>query len=256
MTCLTLLGPCKSSMRAFKGRPSVFNKTCTEATEGLKGMVKTAPPWMILGVAILESLSVKFSMPPSLMSASTPAWSGYSICAVLRMAMEFWEPGEAMTARKGRRFPSSRYTAIFWGVLSGPCQSSTLALRGRPSVLRWTCTESMAGVVKDQVLREPPCTLMGERVSQTSLVSAISPPGLEGVFTLGVPTPVARPELSMELKRALALALLVTVEDAAGVRNAWLPEAESITAARAHERNFILSSVRWGAVRCGAVRCV
>mmetsp|Transcript_24071 Transcript_24071/g.26843 ORF Transcript_24071/g.26843 Transcript_24071/m.26843 type:complete len:217 (-) Transcript_24071:522-1172(-) len=108
MTCLTLLGPCKSSIRAFKGRPSVFSKTCTEATDGAKGIVNTAPPCTVRGVAIFESLSVKFSMPPSLISASTPAAKGYSIEAVLRIAIEFWEPGEATTARNGRKFPSSK----------------------------------------------------------------------------------------------------------------------------------------------------
>ena len=46
MTCLLLLGPCSSSMRALSGRPSVLRQTSTLSTEGSKGYVRRAPPWM------------------------------------------------------------------------------------------------------------------------------------------------------------------------------------------------------------------
>ena len=62
----------------------------------------------------------------------------------------------------GQLRPFSTYTRILHGVLSGPCQSSTSASRGRPSVLSTTCTCSIAGERYDQVRSEPPCTRMAE----------------------------------------------------------------------------------------------
>ena len=75
-------------------------------------------------------------------SATTLAAMGNSIWPMLRMATVFGPRGVSITALKGRRRPFSTYTRILHGVLSGPCQSSMSASRGRPSVLRttWTCS--------------------------------------------------------------------------------------------------------------------
>ena len=64
---------------------------------------------------------------------------------MLRMATVLGPRGVSMTALKGRSWPFSTYTRILRGVLSGPCQSSMSASRGRPSVLSETCTCSTAG---------------------------------------------------------------------------------------------------------------
>merc|ERR1712127_348904 len=48
MTCLLLLGPWSSSMRALSGRPSVLRRACTLSTDGSNGYVRRAPPWMVV----------------------------------------------------------------------------------------------------------------------------------------------------------------------------------------------------------------
>eukprot|EP00964_Phaeocystis_antarctica_P066023 scaffold39872_cov23-Phaeocystis_antarctica.AAC.1 len=87
---------------------------------------------------------------------------GNSIWPMLRMATVFGPRGVSTTALNGRSWPFSTYTRILHGVLSGPCQSSMSASSGRPSVLRTTCTCSIAGERYDHVRSEPPCTRMEE----------------------------------------------------------------------------------------------
>merc|ERR1719181_2048343 len=48
MTCLLLFGPWRSSMRALSGRPSVLRRTWMLSTDGSKGYVRRAPPWMVV----------------------------------------------------------------------------------------------------------------------------------------------------------------------------------------------------------------
>ena len=95
-------------------------------------------------------------------SATTLAAMGNSIWPMLRMATVLGPRGVSITALKGRSWPFSTYTRILHGVLSGPCQSSMSASRGRPSVLSTTCTCSIAGERYDQVRSEPPCTRMAD----------------------------------------------------------------------------------------------
>merc|ERR1740129_1560809 len=66
--------------------------------------------------------------------------------------------GVPITALKGRSWPSSPYTRMLIGVLSGPFQSSTTASSGPPPVLRSTSTCSTSVDWNDQVRRDLPCT--------------------------------------------------------------------------------------------------
>merc|ERR1719231_379174 len=159
MTCLLLLGPWRSSMRALSGRPSVLRRTWTESTDGAKGYVRSAPPWMVVE-AETHSADGK-----STFSVTTLAAIGNSIWPMLRIATVLGPRGVSTTALKGRSWPFSTYTRILHGVLLGPCQSSISASSGRPSVLRTTCTCSTSGERYDQVRREPPCTRIVESAS-------------------------------------------------------------------------------------------
>mmetsp|Transcript_12816 Transcript_12816/g.30210 ORF Transcript_12816/g.30210 Transcript_12816/m.30210 type:complete len:228 (+) Transcript_12816:162-845(+) len=156
MTCLLLLGPWSSSMRALSGRPSVFRRTSTLSTDGSNGYVRSAPPWMVVEEPMQSTDGL------STWSAMTLAAIGNSIWPMLRMATVLGPRGVSMTAENGRSWPFSTYTRILHGVLSGPCQSSMSASSGRPSVLRTTCTCSIAGERYDHVRSEPPCTRMAE----------------------------------------------------------------------------------------------
>mmetsp|Transcript_12815 Transcript_12815/g.30206 ORF Transcript_12815/g.30206 Transcript_12815/m.30206 type:complete len:228 (+) Transcript_12815:162-845(+) len=156
MTCLLLLGPWRSSIRALSGRPSVLSSTSTLSTDGSKGYVRRAPPWMVVEDPRQSPEGL------STLSAITLAAMGNSIWPILRMATVFGPRGVSTTALNGRSWPFSTYTRILHGVLSGPCQSSMSASSGRPSVLRTTCTCSIAGERYDHVRSEPPCTRMAE----------------------------------------------------------------------------------------------
>mmetsp|Transcript_14909 Transcript_14909/g.37186 ORF Transcript_14909/g.37186 Transcript_14909/m.37186 type:complete len:264 (-) Transcript_14909:147-938(-) len=154
MTCLLLFGPWRSSIRALSGRPSVLRRTCTLSTVGSNGYVRRAPPWMVMEAARLSGVGT------STFSAKTLAANGNSSCPMLRMAIVFGPRGVSITQLNGRSWPFSTYTRILQGVLSGPCQSSTSASSGRPSVRRTTCTCSTAGERYVQVRSDPPCTRM------------------------------------------------------------------------------------------------
>jgi hypothetical protein len=86
-------------------------------------------------------------------------------------------PGVSMKALKVRRAPSSTYTRIRCGVLSGPCHRSMSASKGRPSVFMRTWTRSMLGLAKDQVRRDPPWTRVWADVSQIRWIPFMSPRG-------------------------------------------------------------------------------
>eukprot|EP00966_Prymnesium_polylepis_P303095 7001704-Prymnesium_polylepis.1 len=154
MTCLLLLGPWSSSIRALSGRPSVLSRHCTLSTVGSNGKVRSAPPWIVIDE---DRVSIDGW---STLSATTLAAIGNSIWPMLRIAIVLGPRGVSITALKGRIWPFSTYTRILTGVLSGPCQSSMSASSGRPSVLRTTCTCSTAGERYDHVRSEPPCTRM------------------------------------------------------------------------------------------------
>mmetsp|Transcript_14906 Transcript_14906/g.37179 ORF Transcript_14906/g.37179 Transcript_14906/m.37179 type:complete len:264 (-) Transcript_14906:147-938(-) len=154
ITCLLLFGPWRSSILALRGRPSVFRSTCTLSTRGSKAYVRSAPPCTTFDEARHSSVGC-----PTL-SAETVAAKGNSSCPMLRMAIVLGPRGVSITQLKGRSSPFSQYTRILQGVLSGPCQSSTSASSGRPSVRRTTCTCSTAGERYVQVRSDPPCTRM------------------------------------------------------------------------------------------------
>merc|ERR1719271_1492751 len=97
ITCLLLFGPWRSSILAFSGRPSVLIRTSTLSTDGSKGYVRRAPPWMVMG----ESRQSADGMSAS--SAITLAAMGNSIWPMLRIATVLGPRGVSMTALKGRR---------------------------------------------------------------------------------------------------------------------------------------------------------
>mmetsp|Transcript_65247 Transcript_65247/g.98438 ORF Transcript_65247/g.98438 Transcript_65247/m.98438 type:complete len:218 (+) Transcript_65247:476-1129(+) len=155
-------------MRALSGRPSVLRRIWTESTDGSKGYVRRAPPWMVIEEEMHSGEGL------STCSAMTLAANGNSSWPMLRIATVFGPRGVSMTAEKGRTWPFSLYTRILTGVLSGPCQSSMSASSGRPSVLSTTWTCSTAGERYDQVRRDPPwtrtevpCFCSGRRVGAT-----------------------------------------------------------------------------------------
>merc|ERR1719453_1786580 len=168
MTCLLLFGPCRSSMRAFSGRPSVLRSTWTASTDVSNGYVRSAPPWMVVDEAVHSADGSSTSL------AYTSAANGNSSWPMLRMATVFGPRGVSITEENGRSWPFSTYTRILHGVLSGPCQSSMSASSGRPSVESTTWTCSTRGERYDQVRSEPPCTRIDESKvpPKTDLLSA------------------------------------------------------------------------------------
>eukprot|EP00966_Prymnesium_polylepis_P283843 6557151-Prymnesium_polylepis.1 len=103
-------------------------------------------------------------------SAATMAAMGNSTSPMLRMATVFGARGVSSTALKGRSWPSSTYTRILPGVLSGPCHTSMSASSGRPSVPRTTRTRSTVGSI-DHVRSEVPWM----RISPASVVGTARP---------------------------------------------------------------------------------
>merc|ERR1719421_318131 len=76
---------------------------------------------------------------------TTDAVIGNSTGAVFTTRTTLPEPGVSRTQKKGRSQPSSVYSSMTCLLLLGPWRSSILALSGRPSVLRRTCTLSTDG---------------------------------------------------------------------------------------------------------------
>merc|ERR1712194_49956 len=101
MTCLLLLGPWRSSIRALSGRPSVLSSTSTLSTDGSKGYVRRAPPWMVVEDPRQSPEGL------STLSAITLAAMGNSIWPMLRMATVFGPRGVSTTALNGRSWPFS-----------------------------------------------------------------------------------------------------------------------------------------------------
>mmetsp|Transcript_12791 Transcript_12791/g.19177 ORF Transcript_12791/g.19177 Transcript_12791/m.19177 type:complete len:221 (-) Transcript_12791:32-694(-) len=207
----------------------------TESTVGLKGYVRRAPPWMVSDRVATEAIP---AARPSSRSGLTTASRGNSSCPMLRMATVLGPRGVPITALKVRRAPSSTYTRILWGVLSGPCQSSTSASRGRPSVFNKTCTDSMAGLAKDQVRRDPPCTITGEELSQ---ISARSRPPMAPAR--GPPVPTSTLSRTEVLYSDIA-SCVVTGALAAGAKALAPVKATSVRAAENFMVFFIIFSAR------------
>mmetsp|Transcript_21609 Transcript_21609/g.43674 ORF Transcript_21609/g.43674 Transcript_21609/m.43674 type:complete len:256 (+) Transcript_21609:430-1197(+) len=179
MVVLTAFGPWTSSILALRGRPSVFTMTFAFLTAGLSGKVMTAPPWTVLGSCISYILAGTVRRSVSAGSEFAPptlAVTGNSTEPMLRMNSELESPGHSMMALKGRYFPLPLYTSIFSGVLSGPWHKSTLQFISRPScvsvvnerssAIMSTTSLSTSSPGKDQVLRAPPWTVIGDGCSQ------------------------------------------------------------------------------------------
>merc|ERR1719240_1470756 len=76
---------------------------------------------------------------------TTDAYIGNSTGLVLTTRTTLPDPGVGRKQKNGRSQPSSVYSSMTCLLLLGPWRSSILALSGRPSVLRRTCTLSTDG---------------------------------------------------------------------------------------------------------------
>mmetsp|Transcript_7416 Transcript_7416/g.18178 ORF Transcript_7416/g.18178 Transcript_7416/m.18178 type:complete len:233 (-) Transcript_7416:305-1003(-) len=170
MTCLLSSLPWINSTRACKGRPSVSNMTWMDSTVSSNWKDSTPlHPWTTKASPSSERAWTTAPCPACLFppalasstSATTQAPMANSMGLMLRTAIELCLLGVSKTAEKGKVFPSSLATWRRIGVDSGPCQTSTVAERGTPSLLSMTETRSMLSFMMFQVLRHfPPWTFL------------------------------------------------------------------------------------------------